>query len=225
MEPVDLVLQSISNNVRQVEVISHNIVNANTPGYQAKQVFSQFAVNGQNVLVESAIAKGGGGIISTGRELDVALLNEGYLLVEFQGQQGLTRNGRMFVEDGGNLKHSSGASVIGGSGLINLPDGAVEIKGNGEIFVNGELVDVLVTISPGENAVIEDKGAGIYLSNQPFEIIENSLKQYSVNGASTSTTHDMVRLIELSRHTESLQKAVHAIDQIANAGINELGKN
>jgi flagellar basal-body rod protein FlgF len=224
MQPVEIILQSIKNNVRQVDVLSQNIVNANTPGYQAQQVFSLNVGDNQTTLVETAINSTKGGIISTGRDLDVAILSEGFLLVEHQSQQAITRSGHLFLSASGQLKHESGALVIGESGYINLPQGNVRIDQTGEIFVNGEFVDRLVIMSLPEKSKLESMGSGLYKSDVGMTLGQGSFKQHALNGASVVTSYDMVRLIEVSRHTQSLQKAVHALDQIANAGINELGK-
>jgi flagellar basal-body rod protein FlgF len=224
MEPVELILQSIQSNVRQVDVLSHNIANANTPGYQPQQVFSQYMGEAGLVLTEATSHAVKGGVKETGRPLDVAILNDGFLIVEQNGQQALTRNGRLHVDAQGTLKHASGAQVIGQNGFITLPSENIRIDELGNIYANDEIVETLLVMSPTKSTELTPIGGGLYSSQGELIVSEIQIKQHSINGASVSTSHDMVRLIEISRHTQSLQKAVLAMDQISNAGINELGR-
>jgi flagellar basal body rod protein FlgG len=224
MEPLDIVLQSIQNNMKQVEVLSHNIANANTPGYQAEQVFASHSADQGSVIVRQPVSVKGSGIVETDRPLDVALVNEGFLVVEKDDQQYLTRLGRFHVDSSGTLKHTSGAAVVGEQDMITMPEGVPRINTQGEVLVNGEVVDSLLVVSVNNRENMTPMGDGLYAIEGGISPTQGSFQSRSINSASVSTSHDMVRLIELSRHTESLQKAVLAADQIANAGINELGK-
>jgi flagellar basal body rod protein FlgG len=224
MEPIDIVLQSIQNNLKQVEVLSHNMANANTPGYQAEQVFASHSAEQGSVVVRQPVSIKGSGIVETDRPLDVAIVDEGFLVVEKNNQQYLTRLGRFHIDNTGMLKHTSGGSVVGENDLISMPEGVARINTQGEVLVNGEVVDSLLVVSVSNRENMKPMGDGLYAIEEGISPINGNFQSRSINAASVSTSHDMVRLIELSRHTESLQKAVLAADQISNAGINELGK-
>ena len=224
MEPIDTLLNSIQNNVTQVEVLSHNVANANTPGFQATRVFAHFHMEEQARVQTTLVAQEDSAILQTDRALDVAILNEGYLLVERHGQQLMTRHGRLHIDHLNRLTHSSGALVVGEAGSIHLPQGLVQISQSGKIMVDGEHVDTLLTVSHPDSAPLQPRGLGLFHTSEQLHFIENRITQGAINGARVDVSSDMVQLIELSRHTQSLQKAVHALDQIANAGINELGK-
>lgn len=224
MDPVDNVLQSLQNNVRQVEMLSQNIANANTPGYVGQQVFS--LNNGENNagVVGVHTLPTASSVKNTGRMLDIAMLNGGFLLVEKEGQSMLTRNGRLHINAEGMLTHSSGATVIGLNGPIQLSNGDIVINNAGEIIADGVAVDQLFTMIPQDPSSLQAHGRGLYQTSSDMDPLENNIQQGAINDASVQVSNDMVRMIELSRHTQSLQKAVQAIDQMANAGINELGK-
>ncbi|MFC3121531.1 flagellar basal body rod C-terminal domain-containing protein [Agaribacter flavus] len=223
-EAIDIVLKSIQNNVKQVDLVSHNIANANTPGYMATEVFSEFSIDGQNQVREAVSAKTTSAIINSGRALDVAMVNEGFLLLELNGESVITRQGRFHINSNNQLTHLSGARVIGELGAIELPEGDVQIDSKGDIFVNGQQVDKLTTVSVSSGAQVTRLGNSVYKVSDGYQIIENNIQQGAINGANAEVSKDMIRMIELSRHTQSLQKAILAIDQVANAGINELGK-
>ncbi|WP_199611747.1 flagellar basal body rod C-terminal domain-containing protein [Flocculibacter collagenilyticus] len=224
MSSAEIILNSIQNNINQVEVLSHNVANANTPGFKAAQVFSEFNSSGKAKLINTVTNKAGSSVVNTNRSLDIALLNQNFLQVEYNNQLVMTRNGRLHIDSSGQLKHSSGAFVIGELGHIQLPEGDVQINNAGKIYVNGEYLDKLVSVRPSEGTTLNSIGSGLYSPNGKVSPHINDFQQGAINSASVDVSQDMVRLIELSRHTQSLQKALHALDQISNAGINELGK-
>ena len=224
MDPIDNILNSLQNNVRQVETLSQNIANANTPGYLGQQVFSVNSGDGVGELITTHNTPSESALKNTGRSLDIALLNQGFLLVEKEGEVLITRNGRLHIDGNGFLNHASGARVLGQNGPIELPNGSVEINKQGIVHVDGEALDTLSTATAADTHSLIAEGYGLYRSAKQLLPIENAIQQGAINDASVQVSTDMVRMIELSRHTQSLQKAVQAIDQIANAGINELGK-
>ena len=224
MDPIDIIVNSINNNTNQVNQLSHNIANANTPGFVGKQVFSIH--NGQaGSQVESVHNKNLSSAFQiTNRPLDLAVTDQSFLVVGEQDSMSLTRNGRLHINQEGVLSHFSGASVMGQNGTIVLPAGAIEISPKGAIFVDGEQLDQLLTVELKADATLTAQGNSLFSVTGQVQPSAPQIKQGAINGASVSVSQDMVRLIELSRHTQSLQKAVLAIDQISNAGINELGK-
>lgn len=223
MEPIDYILQSLQNDITKVEIISQNLANAQTPGYQASNVFAEYLGSGEGNQIISALTHSPGTVKKTQRSLDVALLSNHYLQVEFNGAQLLTRQGRLHLDKEGNLLHASGGKVLGESGFINLPEGEVSISESGEIRVNGNVVDKLLFAENNSKSSLQYQGAGLYQTTI-FQPAEGRVEQFALNSANVNSTQDMIRLIETSRHAESLQRALHALDQINNAGINELGK-
>lgn len=224
MEPVDIVLKSLSNDIRQVDILSHNIANANTPGFQSSEVFSLYQQSTGASQLQSVVRANEGNLIHTERPLDVAIVNQGFLLVQDNGEPLLTRYGRMHTDADGMLRHVSGALVMGEAGPIQLPDGNVAISQDGRIMVSGQEVERLVQVEPQNLGTLERTGNGLYRSASLSQPVTPELQQGAVNAAEVAVSRDMVKLIELSRHTESLQRALQAMDQIADAGINELGR-
>ncbi len=223
MEPIDYILQSLQNDITKVEIISQNLANAQTPGFQASQVFSEYLGNVDGNQINTVLRKDNGTLQKTQRSLDVAILTESYFQVELNGELLLTRHGRLHLDKEGNLLHASGGKMLGESGYIQLPEGEIKIASNGDILVSGHVVDRLVLVETSEPAQVEYRGSGLY-QTPIFEPTEGRVEQYSLNSANVNSTQDMIKLIETSRHAESLQRALHALDQIQNAGINELGK-
>lgn len=223
-DPIQAILVGINQDIRQVEVLSHNLANANTPGFVSKQVFSQY-IEGKNtpeLVVRSHVVTSE--IKNTGRLLDIAVLDLAFFVLEQQGNQYLTRNGRFYLSANNVLQHSSGAELQGQNGSISLPEGQIRIDNRGQVFVDEQLVDRLLMVTVADKAQLQSIGKGMHEYPESAVVAQANLQQGAINNAQASTASDMVRLIELSRHAQSLQKALHAVDQVSNAGINELGK-
>lgn len=148
-------VSGIDANQTFLDEIANNIANADTIGYKAGTVqFSALlseqvagatapttgsgGVNpvavGSGVRVSSVITNSSEGTLeSTGNPTDVAITGNGFLVVQYGGQQMFTRDGALTVDATGQLTTLNGALVQGwqatGNGVINnnAPVGAINI--------------------------------------------------------------------------------------------------
>lgn len=223
LEVQNIILNSINNDIRQVDMLSNNIVNANTPGFTAEQVFVVSEGNADMPQLRSSINQKSGAVTETNRPLDFALTNDSWFMVEFEGEVFLTKNGRFHKNQEGLLTHHSGALVIGENGYVDLRDGLPEVNADGVIMMASQRQNAF-QFAIVDGAAKVTNMADSLIKADAFSTHLGTVQQGAINVSNTSSASDMVRLMELSRHVQSLQKAVYAIDQIQNAGINELGK-
>lgn len=148
-------VSGIDANQTLLDEIANNIANADTVGYKegtvqfsallSEQVSGATAptlgsggVNpiavGSGVRVSSVITDNAEGTLeATGNPTDVAIQGNGFLVVEYGGQQMYTRDGALTVDESGQLTTLTGGLVQGwqatGTGLINTnaPVGAINI--------------------------------------------------------------------------------------------------
>ncbi len=148
-------VSGIDANQTFLDEIANNIANADTIGYKAGTVqFSALlseqvagatapttgsgGVNpvavGSGVRVSSVITNSAEGTLqTTGNPTDVAITGNGFLVVQYGGQQMFTRDGALTVDASGQLTTLSGGLVQGwqatGTGLINnnAPVGSINI--------------------------------------------------------------------------------------------------
>ena len=157
---------------------NHNLANINTVGFRAD--FDTFVSEdfGENQMATRvyAIRKGGavsnkaGDVFTTGRELDIAVDNEGFIaLQDDDGSEAYTRGGQLTIGPGGVLETKSGYGVLGDGGPIAIPpheliqigkDGSISIKPPGD--TTGTMLQIdrikLVTI---DNAFISKGTNGL----------------------------------------------------------------
>jgi flagellar basal-body rod protein FlgF len=221
MSSIEIIESAMTRDLQHLNNVSHNIANLNTPGYLSKQSFDQVLANGYTAYEEKTTQRDGGVRDST-RALDIAVLGTGYFVVEKHGQQFLTRDGRFHVNAEGYLAHQTGALMLGSRGRIKITAPDISVQGHGNVVSANSVVDKLLIAQSASPAVA---GQGLFLASNAQIVSDYQLKPFALNGANVDASHETIRMMELSRHMQSLQKAAAAYDQMMQTGINEIGKN
>src|SRR5678816_3509544 len=111
-------------------VNNHNLANASTTGFRAElSAFQSRAVDGSGYAsrVYATNASTGwnnqsGALLSTGRDLDVAINGDGWIAVQGpDGKEAYTRAGDLQVDANGQLTTGTGHLVLGDGGPITVP--------------------------------------------------------------------------------------------------------
>lgn len=211
---------------------SHNLANANTVGFKsdldefkalpvygpvmASRVYSEDSRVGTNLNA--------GSIMTTGRELDVAIQGDGWIAVQAaDGQEAYTRAGDLRVDSAGLLTTGAGHPVFGNDGPIAIPPAAkVEIGADGGITV----------LSPGDPATAPLLVDRIRLVNPPREAMEKRLDGLmgvkpgtevvadanvrvisgALEGSNVNAVDSMVRMIQYARMFETQSKLMQQAD-------------
>jgi len=216
------IARSLSHDVDALGLISQNVANMQTPGYLAQHLSRDFAANLSTETVLNLVA---GSLKHTGRPLDLAVQGNAFFVVEVGGQTMLTRNGEFHVDGQGQLVNAAGYPVLGGEGPITVSGATTRILSDGQIEDRGRMVDRLrvVTVSDSHNLVAE--GDGLYGYSGATTPWQGTLEVGAVEQSNVDPGSEMVRLIEVTRHAQSLQHAMQAYDEALQTGINHLGDN
>lgn len=132
-------------------VLTNNMANVNTTGFRAQlAMYRSVPVVGDNSLptrVATAAATPGsnfrqGQVVTTGRELDVAIAGDGWLAVQTPQGEAYTRAGNLQVGANGLLQTATGLPVLSAdnavieipeqASLTFAPDGAITALGAGD---------------------------------------------------------------------------------------------
>ena len=170
---------------RNLDVLSNNLVNANTPGYKASRLVSTTfdkellrvendmrtrigGVSVINIVSEEPTRFDSESLLETGRGLDMAINGEGFFRIQAPGatdENGeetepgtiyLTRNGNFALDAEGYLELEGYGRVLGQRGEIYLKDAEFTVQEDGSIYdVNGSYVDTLSIVVPGEGEAME----------------------------------------------------------------------
>ncbi len=226
-------------------VNAQNLANVNVTGFRADLVsFIERPVEGTGLPSRvNAVAEGQGvkfqtgEIVTTGRDLDVAVDGPGWIAVEApDGREAYTRAGHLEVSPNGLLT-SAGRPVIGnGGGPITLPAAdKIEIGRDGTVSVRpiGESADTLVTIDrirlvrhePGVFGKGVD-GLMHRLDGAPAEPdAAVTLTSGALEGSNVNAVDALVEMIGLSRQFEMQIKLMKTAEDNDRASAELLGSN
>ncbi len=212
---------------------NHNLANASTTGFRADlSAFQSRAVQGSGYAsrVYATNATTGwdstsGSLISTGRDLDVAVQGAGFIAVQGRdGREAYTRAGDLRVDPNGLLLTGAGHQVSGDDGPISVPphssvmiaaDGTVSIVPLGQGPETTATVGRIKLVNPEDAALTRGEDGLFRLTDgndAPAEaavrLASGTLESSNVNAADA-----MVTMIELARHFELQVKAIRAAEE------------
>lgn len=213
----------LSDDVAALDVVSQNVANMRTAGYRAERLRSDFR---KDVLTDApALDLADGQMDRTGGTLDLAIQGPGFFVVDVNGKEMLTRNGMFHLDADQQLVDAAGHPVLGQSGPITLGQDKVHIDAAGHITDGNDAIDSLRIVALGSADGLREMGNGLYTyAGTPVEW-NGSIHQGAIEQSNVDPSNEMVRLMELTRHAQSVQRAILAYDQAMQAGINHLGDN
>lgn len=230
-EPIMTYSSLMRMQIDRLNSIAENTSNANSIGYLQESNYidpNQFVS-----LLQGGQYTGGyksthsnqlGGLKITNVNSDVALASDHWFVVNIDGQNALTRNGKFHISSDGTLMLDK-YFVMGESGAIKNLSKNFQVDADGGITVNNQAIDKIKIVSNDPKAEMLSKGNGVYVTGGSVTRAENpKVIQGALNNSNVNLESDMTRMIEITRHIESIQRAMSAYDDMLNIGINQLGK-
>lgn len=214
---------------------SNNMANANTTGFLADlNQFRSMPVfgNGHPTRVYALDERpqsdfSHGTIQQTGRDLDVAVKDGGWIAVQAaDGGEAYTRRGDLRVDANGVLRNGAGLPVMGNSGPIALPpydaiqigtDGTISIRPKGAAASELAVIDRIKLVAPqydsmvkGEDGLMRLKQGGEAPAAFDQRLVSGALESSNVN-----IVNEMVSMIELARRFEMQIKLMKTAEETA----------
>lgn len=222
-------------NFDRQEVIANNLANVNTPGFRADLYQSQsMHVQGRdaNSLGQSFTVRAANGVnlttgdlMTTGRNLDVALEEKGWLAVrDSLGKEGYTKGGSLQMDANGRLTTTSGKSVLGNGGPISIPpaqsvnigpDGTISIVPRGGDMNTPMVIDRIKMVSLDKDKIIKNADGLFQLKNGGKAPADNTLKLRSgvLEGSNVNAIEQMVEMISAGRNFESQMDLLTTVNE------------
>ncbi len=215
---------------------SHNLANATSTGFRAQvDSFRAVPIVGEGLptrafVVDATIGADfrPGPIQSTGRDLDVAVQGQGWLVAQREdGSEGYTRNGSLKISENGVLQTASGMTVMGDGGPISIPpdvtisiakDGTISTTSNGTLPGPANILGRLKLVNPDENN-LERKADGLFGNKDGSQAEADanvSVVSGALEGSNVNVVDAMVTMISLARQFETQMKLVQSAENNAN---------
>ena len=218
-----LAMSGAKATMQRQETLANNLANVSTVGFRAElAAFRAVPVEGSgaSTRVYSLESTPGydaspGQVAATGRNLDVAMKGASWLAVQgLDGTEAYTRGGSLDINAEGNLVTTSGLTVLGDGGPIQIPpDNQVGIAADGTVSVtdiNGHSTSVgkLKLVTP--EAPLTRGTDGLFragngdLSADPLARVQDG----ALEGSNVSAVETMVAMIAAARQFEAQMKSL-----------------
>lgn len=222
MKGIYIAVSAATMKQAEMDVITHNLANTNTTGYKKGMVsFKEYLIpqtGGTSVpdgrTMSEVYTQGtdfsGGNLISTGNDLDLAIDGNGFIALEGGFY---TRRGDLKRDVEGYLVASGGRKVLGNSGPIRLPEGAVTISDTGGVLSGGTVVDTLKVVDFEKKEKLTREGEEMFSAKDAGIKTSAKIRQGYLETSNVGVVNEMVHMIAALREYESVQKAIQTFDE------------
>ncbi len=169
-----------------------------------------------------------GQLQTTDNILDFAIRGEGFFVVETQEGIKYTRDGSFKLNEYNELVTSEGYKVQGQYGTIILEGEDIGVDSDGNILVDGEIIDRFEIHNIKNYRDLRKTGEGLFEMEDGIEAelenFEGQILQGRLEGSNVDPIKEMVEMMTLYRGYESNQKMIKAYDETISKAVNEVGK-
>ncbi|SHI09205.1 flagellar basal body rod protein FlgF [Ferrimonas marina] len=229
-----LAASGAKQNMNALAVHANNLANAKTDGFKADmqharsmQAYGEGLPTRVFAMTERPSSDYDPGPIKvTDRSMDVAIKDAGWMVVlDGQGQEALSRNGRLRFDEVGMLVNGEGMPVTGEAGPIfaPLPVERVEIAPDGTISVKpqGAPADVMeqvgqirLTNPPLNTLHKSEDGLFRRLDGADYgPAVEVALQSGALEGSNVNPTTELVKMIESQRQFDMQVKMMKTAEE------------
>lgn len=221
--------------MRAQSEVAHNLANADTIGFKAQlSAFQPLAVQGAGMPTRiNGVAQGlgvdtrEGGLVETGRVLDVAVQGQGWIAVQgADGSEGYTRAGELRLTPEGLLTDARGNLVLGDGGPISVPqsaqmnigaDGTVSVVPMGQGPETIAAVGRIKLVNPAAGRLALGSDGLMHLSDGGTAEADPAatLKSGVLESSNVDPAQTLVQMIQLSRQYELQIRAIRSADENA----------
>ncbi len=230
---------------RKLSGISNNIANVETPGYKKQDVssttFGDILISRIDSHSVTPIGKLGaistvdktnvihseGSLNNTGRNQDFAIKGEGFFAVQGQNNTGLyyTRNGSFNVDAQGYLTLNGVGRVVGNNGPIRVGTDSFTSDGQGNIYVNGSIVDKIAVYNFADYNNLKLAPNGLFTAAAGATQEQNpQILWKTLEGSNVDTAEEMTDAISAQRTLQSCSESLKMYDQVLQKAVTDIAK-
>ena len=239
----------LRSRMEALDILSNNLANSNTGGFKLDREFYSLyegaqaqGANGQQGTTMPVIQKGWtdfqqGLITPTGNSLDLALSGKGFFSVDGTSGPMYTRNGAFKLSPTGVLTTADGYPVRGvaptgqpAKKITAVSQNPIQVSSDGTVMQDGQNLGQIQVVDLADRGALTKVGNSYYRTSDPkvtgTPAVESTVEQGKIENSNVAPAESAVRLVDLMRQYEMLQKAVtiaadmnkQSIEQVARIG-------
>jgi flagellar basal-body rod protein FlgF len=211
-------MNGASARMAQLESISDNLANAQTPGFKAtRPSFEAFLAKSDDgthskvypAAVATQLDLSTGAITQTGNALDVVPSGKSFLAVQTSTGLALTRAGRIQVGSDGTLT-AAGRPLVDrdGKAIVTPPQSTVRIDPSGVVFANDARVAEVALYEV--NGPVDRIAPSLIAPHDPksLTLSNDTLRIGELETGNASPLEAAIQLVSAQRHFESSMQAL-----------------
>lgn len=208
-----------------MEIIAHNVANMNTTGFKAERVmFVDHLVRNpsgdRSVEPDLSFVRdvatvrdlSAGPLRQTGNPLDLAIDGEGFFVVQTPEGDRYTRNGRLRMDDTGQVVTEHGMPLLTSGGqpvVVSASDTEITVSGDGTVASENGVLGRLRVVRFDNPQTLRMVGGGLMASEGvPQEVDAPGIVQGTLEGSNVESIVEMQRMIEVHRAYDKTQKLI-----------------
>ncbi len=237
---------SMVTKMAQMDAITNNLANLNTKGYKREGLFvnelqkqiksleqAHFGKNTSLPQAGSIIDFTQGALAKTEQPFDVAISGDGLFTIDTPQGEAYTRDGRFTINSDGILTTLDGFTVLGQGGPVEIDlqqnnTSEIIINDQGEIIVDGNVVDTLKVMAIGDAGQFKRIGGNLYqlkdTTREPELLEKPVVKQGFLEDSNVNPVSEMVAMIDIYRSYQTNEKLLQSQDFLLNKTVNEIGR-
>lgn len=234
MYGVNTAVSAAVKKLSQHDYVTHNLANANTPGYKAERLIFVRRPE-RDLMAEDSFSHdpvvlvdhSPGTLQKSGNPLDVAVQGEGYFVIETKDGERYTRNGSFTLNQNGELVTMSGDAVMGEGGRITCSGKKIEISNAGTVSVDGSETGKLKIVDFKKKDALVKRGAGLFEASAGAEqaALENpEVRSGYLETSNVQAVKEMIEMIDIQRSFEAYLKIMQTMSEQDRLATSRLAK-
>ncbi|AWM85890.1 flagellar basal-body rod protein FlgF [Microvirga sp. 17 mud 1-3] len=222
---------------KRLNTVANNIANINTGGYRAEEIKFETILSQAGAGTVSFASSGEtytsrriGSVTRTDNPLDVAIQGDAWLSISTPSGLAYTRDGRMKMNEAGELQTMDGYSVLDPGGapiLLNPQDGEPTIGRDGMITQRNNQIGALGLFKIDNKSQLTRMGGSAVKPNLPATAMQDftsvGVQQGYAEGSNVNPVLELTKMITISRTFDNAAATISETESSMMNAIRSLG--
>lgn len=225
---------------RQTDVIANNLANMNTTAFKSeglvfqeylKEIETEDGSTDISYVLDIGVNRdmSRGNTLVTNNQLDFAIQDEGYFVIETENGHRYTRNGQFSVNEEGLLITRDKNPVLDiDDNVITIKQSAqhIVVDQDGSIKIDGRPTAQIRVVTFENPNALQQEGSGLYSmeSEDPEDLLNPQLVQGALESSNVVPIVEMTKLIETMRAYQATGNMIEKVEESSVTAIRTLGR-